>query len=105
MSGFAPKVKTVEIDLAEFDGEGIIKVKGMNLNIIEKISELQEKLKKEGYIDENLINLKVSKELCKLCIVDAPFEITDEVIGDFPVALVMKIGEIVSDMDNKFPLQ
>lgn len=105
MSGFAPKVKTQDIDLAEFDGEGIIKVKGMNLNIVEKISELQERLKKEGYTDENLINLKVSKEMCKLCIVDAPFEITDEVIGDFPVSLVMKIGEIVSEMDSKFPLQ
>ena len=105
MSGFAPKVKTQEIDLAEFDGEGVLKVRGLNVNIVEKISELQMKLEKEGCTDENLVNLKVSKEMCKLCIVDAPFEITDEVIGDFPVQLVMKIAEVVGGMDNKFPLE
>ena len=105
MSGFAPKVKTQEIDLADFDGEGVLKVRGLNVNIVEKISELQMKLEKEGCTDENLVNLKVSKEMCKLCIVDAPFEITDEVIGDFPVQLVMKIAEVVGGMDNKFPLE
>ena len=105
MSGFAPKVKTKEIDLAEYDGEGIIKVRGLNVNIVEKITELQQKLEKEGYTDENLLNLKISKLMCKLCIVDAPFEITDEVIGDFPVQLVLKIAETVSGMDNKFPLE
>lgn len=105
MSGFAPKVKTQEIDLAEFDGEGVLKVRGLNVNIVEKISELQMKLEKEGCTDENLLNLKISKEMCRLCIVDAPFEITDEVIGDFPVQLVMKIAEVVGGIDNKFPLE
>lgn len=105
MSGFAPRVKTKEIDLAEFDGEGILKVRGLNVNAVEKISELQQRLQKEGYTDENLINLKISKEMCKLCIVEAPFEINDDTIGDFPVGLIMKIAEIVGDMDNKFPLQ
>ena len=105
MSGFAPKVKTKDIDLADFDGEGILKVRGLNVNIVERISELQEKLQKEGISDENLINLKVSKEMCRLCIVDAPFEINDDVIGDFPVPLVMKIAEVVGEMDNKFPLE
>lgn len=104
MSGFAPKVRTKDIDLAEFGGEGIIKVRGMNVNIVEIISEYQEELKKEGITDENLINLKVSKVMCKHCIVEAPFEITDEAIGDFPVPLVMKIAEIVGEMDTKFPL-
>ena len=105
MSGFAPKVKTQEIDLADFDGEGVLKVRGLNVNIVEKISELQMKLEKEGCTDENLLNLKISKEMCRLCIVDAPFEITDEVIGDFPVQLVMKIAEVVGGIDNKFPLE
>ena len=105
MSGFAPKVKTKDIDLAEFDGEGIIKVKGLNVNIVEKISELQNKLAKEGYTDENLINLKINKEMCKLCIVEAPFEITDEVIGEFPLGLILKIAEEIGSIDNKFPLQ
>jgi hypothetical protein len=105
MSGFAPKVKTKEIDLAEFDGEGIIKVRGLNTNIVEEITELQQKLEKEGCTNENLINIKVSRRMCKLCIVDAPFEITDEVIGDFPVQLVMKIAEVVGEMDSKFPLE
>ena len=105
MSGFAPKVKTKDIDLADFDGEGILKVRGLNVNIVERLSELQEKLQKEGISDENLINLKVSTEMCRLCIVDAPFEINDDVIGDFPVPLVMKIAETVGEMDNKFPLE
>lgn len=105
MSGFAPKVKTAEIDLAEYDGEGTLKVRGLNVNIVEKISEFQDKLQKEGITDENLINLKVSKEMCKLCIVDSPFEITDEVLGEFPVPLVMKIAEVVGGLDNKFPLE
>lgn len=104
MSGFAPKVKTAEIDLAEFDGEGTLKVRGLNVNIVEKISEYQDKMQKEGITDENLINLKVSKMMCKLCIVEAPFEVTDEIIGDFPVPLVMKIAEVVGELDNKFPL-
>lgn len=105
MSGFAPKVKTVDIDLAEFDGEGVIKVRGLNVNVVEKISELQQDLEKKGYTDENLINLKINKEMCKLCVVEAPFEITDEVIGDFPLPLILKIAETVGNIDNKFPLQ
>ena len=105
MSGFAPKVKTVDIDLAEFDGEGIIKVRGLNVNVVEKISELQQRLEKEGYTDEMLINLKINKEMCKLCIVEAPFEITDEVIGDFPVPLILKIAEVIGGIDNTFPLE
>lgn len=105
MSGFAPKVKTAEIDLADYDGEGILKVRGLNVNIVEKISEYQDKLQKEGITDENLVNLKVSKMMCKLCIVEAPFEISEEIIGDFPVPLVMKIAEVVGNLDNKFPLE
>ena len=105
MSGFAPKVKTVDIDLAEFGGEGIIKVRGLNVNVVEKISELQQELEKKGYTDENLVNLKINKEMCKLCVVEAPFEITDEVIGDFPLPLILKIAETVGNIDNKFPLQ
>lgn len=105
MSGYAPKVKTREIDLADYGGEGTLKVRGLNVNIVEKISELQQKLQNEGYTDENLINLKVSKEMCKLCIIDPPFEINDETIGDFPVPLVMKIAEVVGEIDNKFPLE
>ena len=105
MSGFAPKIKTQDIDLAEFGGEGIIKVRGLNVNVVEKISELQQKLEKEGYTDENLVNLKINKKMCELCIIDAPFEITDEVIGDFPLPLILKIAETVGNIDNKFPLQ
>lgn len=105
MSGFAPRVKTKEIDLAEFDGEGIIKVRGLNTNTVEEITELQQKLEKEGCTNENLQNLKVSKLICKLCIIEAPFEITDETIGEFPVQLVLKIAEVVSELDSKFPLE
>lgn len=105
MSGFAPKVKTKEIDLAEFDGEGIIKVRGLNTNIVEQVTEYQQDLEKKGCTNENLINIKVSRLMCKLCIVDAPFEINDEVIGEFPVQLVMKIAEVVGEMDSKFPLE
>ena len=105
MSGFAPKVKTVDIDLADYGGEGIIKVRGLNVNIIEKISELQQSLEKEGCTDENLINIKVNKLMCKLCIVEAPFEITEDVIGDFPFDLLLKVAEAVGSLNAKFPLQ
>ena len=105
MSGFAPKVKTEDIDLAEFGGEGVIKVRGLNVNIIENISELQQKLEKEGCTDENLINIKVNKLMCRLCIVDAPFEITDEIIGDFPFDLLLRVAEVVGGLNSKFPLQ
>lgn len=105
MSGFAPKVKTVDIDLADYGGEGIIKVRGLNVNIIEKISELQQSLEKEGCTDENLINIKVNKLMCKLCIVEAPFEITEDVIGDFPFDLLLKVAEVVGSLNAKFPLQ
>lgn len=105
MTGFAPKVRTADIDLSEFGGEGIIKVRGLNTNIVEKVTELQQNLEKEGCTNELLVNLKVSRMLCRLCIIEAPFEITDEVIGEFPVPLVMKIGEVIGELDSKFPLQ
>ena len=105
MSGFAPKVKTEDIDLAEFGGEGVLKVRGLNVNIIEKISELQQKLEKEGITDENLVNIKVNKLMCRLCIVEAPFELTDEIIGEFPFELLLKVAEIVGGLNSKFPLQ
>ena len=105
MSGFAPKVKTVDIDLAEFGGEGILKVRGLNVNIIEKITEFQQKLEKEGVTDENLINIKVNILMCKLCVVEAPFELTDETIGDFPFELLLKVADVVGGINSKFPLQ
>ena len=105
MVGFAPKVKTQTIDLAPYGGEGMLTIRGTTGNIAEKTMMYSQKLRKEGIDDETLLNLMLSKFTCKLCIADAPFEITDDTVGEFPTALIVKIMEVIGVLDTDHPLE
>lgn len=103
MTGYAPRAKTVDIDLAEFGGEGIIKVKGLNTRTLQQVSKINEEFKNDK---GNVLsaNLECSITICLNCIAEAPFEINRAVVEDFPPELTNKITEVALSTQNKLPL-
>jgi len=99
------KVATREIDLEPYGGEGKIVVKAINTKLSEILAEIDEKyngLNKES----TSANIKASVAICLNCIVDAPFEINEDVIYDFPPKLTGQIVATILEMeDGKFPLE
>lgn len=102
MSAF--KVATREIDLEPYGGEGKIKVKGLNTKVSKVLAEIDERC--GGLAKGNTAaNIEASVAICLNCIVEAPFEINEDVIYDFPPKLTEKIVATVLEMeDGKFPL-
>lgn len=98
------KVATHEIDLEPYGGEGKIKVKGLNSKVQGILAEIQKEYGKFG-ADNALANYKASIAICKNCIVEAPFKVTDEEIDDFPPELLEEIVLVVLNAkENKIPL-
>jgi hypothetical protein len=98
------KVATTDIDLKPYGGEGVLKVRGLNTKVTRLLSEINAKYGKDTE-DSPLANLEACYVICKNCIVDAPFDITDDTIDEFPPKLLEEIiSAATNSKDNKLPL-
>ena len=98
------KVKTAEISLVPFGMEGSLKVRGISTGTSKKIAEITEKYKNENG-DNQIANIETSVAICKDCILEAPFDITEENILDFPPSLTATVIKTIMEIeDSKLPL-
>lgn len=100
--GFAPKLATATIDLSEFGGEGIITVQALSTCAAMELAKIGEKYKNQE--DSLVAGIETAIYVCKKCIIDAPFEITDEAIDNFPPELTTKISAVVFGLQKEIPL-
>lgn len=94
--------KTKTVDLEPFGLEGKLEVRGLYQGVM---NALTERLDAEGIIpDSPRAQLVSSIIICKMCIVSAPFDITEENIAQLPMEVITEIISTVSPLQKEIPL-
>ena len=115
---FIPKVNHVDIDLAEWGGEGIMRIKAMSGYVASELSsELLRRGKADGFTAEQIqenpaefdakYNSVMAMIIVRLCTqvddIDGWRNLTEEEVEDLPSEFIKYLYEKIMEMNN-FPL-